>query len=159
MGRKAQMNMAGALCGCGSADVRFNGRSVIKHDHRPTFICGSCGSTFTAGNGSAYAPFVDICDWFNTDHADDFTDEALLSARLAATVHGRCIRICAHETTAGELTAATLKAQGAYGDPAAYAVVETRAGGRIFEHGDSPIDLREWNHFALIERQAVQAAA
>ena len=58
-GRREQMRAAGALCACGSHDVRFDGWSPYKQDQRPMFTCGSCGSGWTAGtNGEPYIRFV-----------------------------------------------------------------------------------------------------
>ena len=58
-GRCEKMRDAGALCHCGSHDVRFDGWSPYKQDQRPMFRCGSCGSTWTAGtDGEPYIRFV-----------------------------------------------------------------------------------------------------
>lgn len=59
------MRRAGALCTCGSPDVRFRGRSPLSFDRRPVFGCGSCGSEWTAGaKGLPYSKFATVEEWY-----------------------------------------------------------------------------------------------
>lgn len=53
------MANAGALCSCGSTDVLNMGPSPVKWDHRPEFMCGSCGAEWTNGTeGLPYTPYA-----------------------------------------------------------------------------------------------------
>ena len=50
------MAQAGALCPCGSHDVRLSDPTCIG---RMQFRCGTCGAQWTAGNdGMPYAEFA-----------------------------------------------------------------------------------------------------
>ena len=46
-GRRADMRAAGALCVCGSHDVRHSDATTTG---RPRFRCGSCEAEWTSGN-------------------------------------------------------------------------------------------------------------
>ena len=51
MGRRARMKTAGALCGCGSYDIRHSDPLPWKNPPRPSFICGSCDAgPWTSGD-------------------------------------------------------------------------------------------------------------
>ena len=67
---------AGALCQCGSYDIRFIGRSGIKLDRRPVFKCGSCFKEWTAG--STGMPYIEVA----VDGKDTFAEiEHILERR------------------------------------------------------------------------------
>ena len=57
MGRRDDMRAAGALCCCGSHDVRHS--DAVPNTRRPRFRCGSCEAEWTCGDdGEPYMTFA-----------------------------------------------------------------------------------------------------